>query len=111
MRQRFIQDRVTGELLPASEYHATRNRAPYVMGDLPDYESPVDGRVVHGRAGRREDLRRHGCRPWEGMEAERAEATRQRAYDAQRAEHSLDRAARVAFAQLSPAQRRMLERL
>lgn len=111
MRTRYIQDRETGELIAASEYHAARKSMHYVMPDLPDYESPIDGRVVHGRAGRREDLRRHGCRPWEGREAEAAEAARQRAYDAQRAEQSLERAARTAYAQLSPKQRRELNRL
>lgn len=32
-----------------------------IVPDLPDYRSPIDGRVVSGRAARREDLRRNNC--------------------------------------------------
>jgi len=35
---------------------------PYVRGDLPAYKSPVTGKVIEGRAARREDLARSGCR-------------------------------------------------
>lgn len=31
-----------------------------VVGDLEDFVSPVDGKVVHGRAGLREHDKRHG---------------------------------------------------
>ena len=48
--------------------------APSVQTDLPGYQSPIDGRWVEGRRARTEDLKRSGCRPWEGMEAERKEA-------------------------------------
>jgi hypothetical protein len=43
---------------------------PYVRGDLPAYRSPVTGRVVDGRAARREDLARTGCREVEPSEYE-----------------------------------------
>jgi len=36
--------------------------APYIRGDLPAYVSPVTGKPVDGRAARREDLARTGCR-------------------------------------------------
>lgn len=49
--------------------------APAVRADLPGYTSPIDGRWVEGRRARTEDLKRNGCRPWEGMESERKEAT------------------------------------
>jgi putative FmdB family regulatory protein len=48
--------------------------APAVQADLPGYTSPIDGRWIEGRRARTEDLKRSGCRPWEGMEAERKEA-------------------------------------
>ncbi len=35
---------------------------PYVNSDLPDYVSPLGTGVISGRAARREDLKRHGCR-------------------------------------------------
>lgn len=44
--------------------------APVVWGDLPGYESPVTGLWVEGRKARREDLKRHNCRPYEGREQE-----------------------------------------
>ncbi|UEP43150.1 FmdB family zinc ribbon protein [Burkholderia sp. B21-005] len=48
--------------------------APAVQTDLPGYTSPIDGRWIEGRRARTEDLKRNGCRPWEGMETERKEA-------------------------------------
>jgi hypothetical protein len=48
--------------------------APDVMPDLPGYESPIDGRWIEGRKARREDLRRSGSRPWEGLEQEKKAA-------------------------------------
>lgn len=110
MRQRFIQDPKTGELVPAAEYLAERARTHFVLGDLPDYESPIDGRVVHGRAGRREDFRRSGCRPYEGREAETREAARQRAYSEAAADRKLDAVVRTAWAQLPPEKRAALLR-
>jgi len=108
MRQRFIQDRETGELIPANQY--SRAKTHYVIGDLPDYESPIDGRIVHGRKGRREDFKRTGTRPWEGMEEERKEASRRKFYEEARQDAGIEAAARRAYAQLSPQQRRILER-
>jgi hypothetical protein len=34
-----------------------------VLGDLPDFVSPIDGTVVHGRAGMREHCARHNVVP------------------------------------------------
>jgi len=34
-----------------------------VMGDLPDFVSPIDGSVVSGRAGLREHCKKHGVVP------------------------------------------------
>lgn len=36
--------------------------SPQVNGDIPEYLSPVTGLPVDGRAARREDLKRSGCR-------------------------------------------------
>ncbi len=35
--------------------------APMVMSDIPEYHSPIDGRVIGSRSERREDLRRNNC--------------------------------------------------
>lgn len=35
--------------------------APMVMRDIPEYASPIDGRMITSRSWRREDLIRNGC--------------------------------------------------
>ena len=69
----YIFDRETMEMVDRDTYYATRAAKaprktaegvpmPYVRGDLPTYISPVTGKPVDGRAERREDLARTGCR-------------------------------------------------
>jgi hypothetical protein len=41
--------------------------APAILGDLPDFVSPIDGQVVSGRAGLRDHCRRHGVVPTEEL--------------------------------------------
>jgi hypothetical protein len=38
---------------------------PRIIRDIPDYRSPIDGRVIGSRSEKREDLRRNGCVEWE----------------------------------------------
>lgn len=109
MRRRWIQ-MPGGDLIEVTpDYQAPKREAPHVIADLPDYESPIDGRVVHGRKGRRDDLKRHGCREWAGREQEEKEAARQRAYNEQRSDERLHEAASRAYHQLDPQKRRILE--
>lgn len=35
--------------------------APMVISDIPEYRSPIDGRMITSRSERREDLRRNNC--------------------------------------------------
>lgn len=84
-------------------------RPAYVRGDLSGYVSPVSGKWVDGRRARRDDLERSGCRPWEGMEQEKTEAARQRAYSDQKDDKKLEEDTRRAYHQLSPSARRVLE--
>jgi hypothetical protein len=68
----WIIDRDSGELVAKEEYYANKwqkiaERAsslpmPYIRGDIPAYVSPVTGKIVEGRAARRDDLARAGCR-------------------------------------------------
>lgn len=39
--------------------------APTVISDTADYLSPIDGRLISGRAQRREDLKRNDCVEYE----------------------------------------------
>jgi putative FmdB family regulatory protein len=60
--------------------HKVILHAPRVFGDYEGYVSPASGNWIEGRRARQEDLRRTGCRPWEGMESEsRAANERQQA--------------------------------
>lgn len=86
MRASYVQiwDDEAGRyvLVPRGEYVPQRERTHLVMPDLPDYTSPIDGRLVSGRVARREDLKRHGCRPYEKGEREDAQR-RTRDFDRQ----------------------------
>lgn len=105
-RRRFLQ--IDGELVEVSPDYAPEPRSPLVFGDLPEYLSPVTGRPVAGRVARREDLKRTGSRPWEGLESEKKEAARQRGYHEEKIDASLTRAAAEAFYQLPASKREIL---
>ena len=51
------------EPLPPEVAAARSGPSHAVMGDLPDFVSPIDGTVVSGRAGLREHCRRHDVVP------------------------------------------------
>lgn len=85
-----------------------QSELPYIMGDIPGYISPTTGLWVEGRRARAEDLKRSGCRPWEGMKAERQEAERQKQYQVAAQEKALDRAVWTTWYQMNPDKRRLL---
>lgn len=91
MRKRYIQHPETLELIPAEHYHAAAVRTHLVSGDLPGYQSPIDGAWVDGRKARREDLARNHCRPYEAGEKEHYLKNREREFD-RMAEKVVDRA-------------------
>lgn len=84
-------------------------RPAYVQCDLPGYQSPVSGQWIEGRAARRDDLARTQSRPWEGLAAEREQASRNEQHREAKADAKIDAAARRAYSELSPAKRRILE--
>lgn len=72
-RQSYVFDRETGKLVDKEDFYAQKFARepskfstvipfPYIRGDLPAYQSPVTGKMIEGRAARREDLARSGCR-------------------------------------------------
>lgn len=77
--RRWRWDSKRGELVEVDLGRDDVRVAPDVMGDLPAYASPIDGRLIDGRAQRREDLKRNGCRPYE--DGEREEMMRRKAAD------------------------------
>ncbi len=51
-------DRQTGEKMPVRKGALC---APTVLSDIPEYRSPIDGRVIGSRSERRDDLKRNNC--------------------------------------------------
>lgn len=108
-RRRWIQKAGIGLVEVPTDHRAARRVAPAIHADLPGYQSPVTGQWIEGRRARREDLKRTGSRPWEGMDQERKEASRQQAYVDEHFDRKAGEAAERAWYQLDPEKRRVLE--
>jgi hypothetical protein len=83
--------------------------ASMVQGDLPSYTSPIDGKWIDGRKQRAEDLKRNGCRPWEGLDQEKKEAAKQVKYADEKLDASLTKTAAETFHQLPLSKRNILK--
>lgn len=90
------------------KYFHPQSQTAVVIGDLPAYQSPIDGRTVEGRKQRREDLARSGSRPWEGRLVEEKEAQRQKQYLEKKSDEKLTAAAWSSYYELPPSKRRVL---
>lgn len=66
------------------------------------YESPASGKMITSKAERAKDFKATGTRPWEGIETEKQEAQRQKAYIEADDDAKLDKTVRQAWASLSP---------
>ena len=99
MRRRYRWDKQTGELVEIPWDRKQQSLAPTVWNDLPGYESPIDGRWVEGRKARREDLKRSGCRPYEGREQEMKEAAKVRQAQERQLDHLAEKMAHRAWAE------------
>lgn len=78
LNKRYVLNEQTGKLeeIPMR----SRSQVHTIMPDLPDFVSPVDGKVVHGRKGLREHDRRNGTtnvadykNVWEKRQQKRAD--------------------------------------
>jgi hypothetical protein len=85
-----------------------RPDAPNVHADFEGYRSPVTGEWIEGRRAHREDLRRHGCRVYEGRESEQRAADRVRAEQARQTDALAERMAGRAWAEAPTRVRRIL---
>lgn len=72
------------------------------------YVSTVSGKFIDSKRARTEDLKRSGCRPYEGFQQEAKEVARQNAYEEKKSDVKLDAAVRTAYSQLSPEKRAVL---
>lgn len=107
-RRRWIYPGNGADPIEVGEDYVPAPVAPLVFGDLPGYQSQATGAWVEGRRARREDLKASGCRPWEGLQIEQQEASRQKAYASEREDAALTKTASESFYQLSPSKRALL---
>jgi hypothetical protein len=59
-RQTWVQDPSTGKLIPKEQYQRGGSDAPYIQGDIADFVSPIDGRVISDRGQLRRHMAEHG---------------------------------------------------
>lgn len=106
---RYIQCPKTHKLIPADQFYDTEPvKTHFVIGEIPEYHSPIDGSLIDSRKKRNQDLQRSGSRPWEGIEQENKEAERRRANIQRQEESRAFKAAERAFMQLPENVRRQL---
>jgi hypothetical protein len=55
----------TGEPMLSAEDRAKPIAMPTIISDIPEYRSPIDGRVIGSRSQRRDDLKRNNCVEYE----------------------------------------------
>lgn len=79
----------------------------HVQADI-CYDSPIDGRPITNRHERIDDLKRSGCRPWEGMEQEKKEAARREGYADIALEKKLAHTTEKSLMEISETSRRAL---
>ena len=58
MRRSWVQDPITGKLVPKEEYYGPGREVHHIAGDIEPFVSHVDGSVIRSR----KDLREHNAR-------------------------------------------------
>jgi hypothetical protein len=60
-RKSWVQDPITGKLIPKDEYvRRPDNATAAVQGDIDPFVSPIDGRAITSRSGLRQHHSEHG---------------------------------------------------
>jgi len=72
------------------------------------YVSHTSGKYIDTERARRDDLKRTGCRPWEGMEQELKQNAKDMAHEEKKSDEKLEAAVRSAYASLSPEKKAVL---
>lgn len=67
------------KMLPIHEWYDVNgypetNQAPMIARAMQEYQSPIDGRIISSKRQRVDDLKRSGCREYEGYESEKRAA-------------------------------------
>lgn len=94
----YVYDTVSKEMVEKSSYRPP-NESAMIMPDIPDFVSPIDGHIVHGRRSLRDHNKQHNVtnvadfkNTWEQKASERARAfTPGAGYDANRRKEHLIR--------------------
>src|SRR5579862_638829 len=98
VRSRMRWDPKLGRLVEVPlDSRQARPDAPFVQGDYEGYQSPITGEWIEGRRAHREDLKRHGCRVFEGRESEQRAADRVQTENAKRTEQLAEKMAHRAW--------------
>jgi hypothetical protein len=97
MRERYRWDPNLKELVRVRPRRA--EALHFIQPDLPGYASPITGEWIEGRRARRDDLKRHGCRPYEGREQEEKVAARARAEQERKIDSLAEKMAHRAWAE------------
>ncbi|EHH07546.1 hypothetical protein ATCR1_06756 [Agrobacterium tumefaciens CCNWGS0286] len=77
-------DKATGEPMLTPEQRAAPVPVPMIISDIPEYRSPIDGRVISSRSERRDDLKRNGCVEYEPSMSPTKGKIRNKAFAAKR---------------------------
>lgn len=99
MRRRYRWSDEHKALIEVPWDQTQESLAPAVFDDFPAYTSPIDGRLIDGRRARREDLKRSGCRPYEGREQEAKEAAKVKAEESRQLDRLAEKMAHRAWAE------------
>lgn len=78
-----VWNHATGESYDPRERTPERSGRIQIIKDIPEYVSPVNGKVIGSRSERREDLKRTGCREADPSEKSWWERERQKRATAQ----------------------------
>ena len=87
------------------EAHPIRSAAVYVMAG---YQSPASSKWIETASQRRDDMKRTGSRPWEGMAAEKQESERAKKYDEHKQDAALDHTVRSAWRDLPDSKKQLI---
>lgn len=72
------------------------------------YLSHTSGKWIESKRAREDDLKRTGCRPWEGMDQELKQKAKDLAHEDKKEDVKLEDNVRKAFAELSPEKKKVL---
>jgi hypothetical protein len=83
-RDGVMVNRATGEPMLTVEQWLAPVQCPMVLSDIPEYASPIDGRMITSRSERREDLLRNNCVEAGDMKSPTGGKIRNKAFAAKR---------------------------